>query len=237
MRDTSLASLDSQSRIGPGAGPAPSVSQAAAFAHAVNLRGYLVPEMVEAAREGRTNGRGDWKAFVACTGAPRSPQAVIAIHSPVFTHRRRLDYELVYSTVAVLGSEADARRFITIIASARARTCIEHDYRIWLYRLARRGSRLHFAHLALTRLPASVPATYRGLRAYDATAMRITAQARFTTRRGRRARFPIYAQGFAFAYGRAVIGLSAFTALRPYPDANQHFLEAALVGRAEAHAG
>jgi hypothetical protein len=236
IRDASLASLRSGSPIGPGAGPAPTMAQATTFAHAVNLRGYLLPGMTAVAREAPTKDRGGWEAFVGCTGELRSTRSVVAVHSPVFTYSGRLRYQLVYSTVTVLASEAQARRFISAIAGARAHSCIERDYRRWLHLAARRG-RFHSAHIALAALATPVPATYRGVGPYRATALRLTIDARYTTRRGRRAHLPIYAQGFAFAYGRAVVALSAFTAPRAFPDASQHFLEAALVGRTEAHAG
>src|SRR6202011_5908252 len=111
-----------------------------------------------------------------------SPRAVAAIHSPAFAYRRRRKYELVYSTVAVFRSQADARQLVAAVASARARACVERDYRRALRHTAATRGRLHLGRVALVALPTPVPSTYRGLGPYDAAALRITAQARYTTR-------------------------------------------------------
>jgi hypothetical protein len=46
---------------------------------------------------------------------------------------------------------------------------------------------------------------------------------------------PVYAEGFAFADGRAVVTLSVLTLVHRFPTANEQFLERQLVGRAEAN--
>ena len=59
------------------------------------------------------------------------------------------------------------------------------------------------------------PGPYRG------TALRLTLQSSYTTRRGRHLQLLFYLPAFAFAYGRAVIGLSVESLLRPFPQANE----------------
>ena len=46
---------------------------------------------------------------------------------------------------------------------------------------------------------------------------------------------PLYVEGFAFAYGRTVIDLTAESIFRPFPPANERYLMSGLVGRAEAN--
>jgi hypothetical protein len=46
---------------------------------------------------------------------------------------------------------------------------------------------------------------------------------------------PFYFEDFVFAYGRAVIGLSAESFLRPFTQANEQYVMSKLVGRAEAN--
>ncbi|MGH2854390.1 MAG: hypothetical protein ACRDLF_09400, partial [Solirubrobacteraceae bacterium] len=213
----------------------PSRAQATAYAHAVNLREYDVPGMMQIAPEGPTHDRGYWEAFVRCSGELRSVRAVAAIHSPIFGYRGRAQYESVYSTVAVLPSEASADRYVAILASARALHCIAHDYdQVLLGRSAAGRSRLNLGPIALKPLPTTTPSTYRGVGPYRGTAQRLTMQLSFRTRRGRHVRVPLYVEGAEFASGRAVIELTAATIARPFPDANEQYLLSALVGRAEA---
>jgi len=46
---------------------------------------------------------------------------------------------------------------------------------------------------------------------------------------------PLYIEYFAFAYGRAVIGLTTEASFAPFPQANEQYLMKMLVGRAEAN--
>jgi hypothetical protein len=230
---TNLATLTAAT--GAGSGLRLSGTQATAYAHAVNLRAYDVPELRQVAPEGPTRDRGYWEAFARCNGEPRSMRAVAAIHSPIFGYGGRARYELVYSTVAVLPSEAAADRYVATLASAHARHCIAHAYDLVLLgRTATERSRLNLGALTLKALPATAPSTYRSVGPYRGIAQRLTLQLSFTTRRGRHVRVPLYVEGAAFAHGPAVIGLTATTSFRRFPDASEQYLISALVGRAEA---
>ncbi len=228
LQDTSLAALPARPLTGAPATPA----QAAAYAHAVNLRGYDVPGMKPQAREGPLQDGGSWSAFAVCTGGLRSTRA-LAIHSPVFADGNRRDAQFVYSTVAVLPSSALASQFIETVEGARARACIERDDdRLLRAGLAARRLRAA-ASITLTRLPTATPRSYRGLGRYRA--VRLLAQVTYVTRRGARRQLPPYVEGFVFACGPAVVELTSVTYARRFPEANERFLEAVLVGAAEAN--
>jgi hypothetical protein len=251
LRDTSLASLTSGSAIGPRSGPPPTRAQAAAYASAVNVRSYDLPESVTVAGEGPTHDRGYWEAFARCSGRLRSMHAVVAIHSPAYSYPGYLRFESVYSTVTVLPSESAANRYLAVLESARARSCIASLYQRWLTGEVAKGSLLQLRRLTVTELPTSVPASYRGNWRYRAIALRLEIPVHYTpglrggaqipvdqtASQNRSAQFTLYIEGFAFAFGRAVVELTAFTTFHPFPQANQHFLESVLVGRAEAYAG
>jgi hypothetical protein len=213
----------------------PTRAEASAYAHAVNLHGYDVPGMSQVAPAGPTNDRGYWEAFVSCTGELRSAHALVAVRSPVFRYRDRLHTELVYSTVAVLPSSALARQYLAVLAGARARDCVVRRYGQALIDRTAGHSRLHPVRVTMTPLPTSAPASYRGPERYLATSPRLTILAGFTTARGRHAQLPLYTDGFVFVRGRAVVGLTAIAFVRPFPEVNERFLDATLVGRAEAN--
>jgi hypothetical protein len=234
-RATSLATLTASSSAQTHTSRPIAQAQARAYAHTVNLRGYDVPGMAQVAPEAPSEDRGYLGAFVRCTGELRSTQSVMAIHSPVFRYRGQLQYQSVYSTVAVFPSEGGADRYLAMLASARARTCIAHSYDRALLRRAAERKPLRLGRISATPLPSPAPASYRGLGPYRGTALRLTLQSGYTTRRGRRLQLPFYIEGFAFAYGRAVIGLTAESVIRPFAQANERYLMSKLVGRAEAN--
>ncbi len=233
---TNLATLSAGSSVQPGTSRSIMRARERAYAHAVNLRGYDVRGMTQVAPEGPIDDRGSWEAFVRCTGELRSTHTVVSIHSPIFTYSDRLRYQAVYSTVAVLPSERAADRYLAVLASARARACITHNYRRSLLGRAAERKPLRLGEIAAAPLLASAPTSYRGLGPYRGTALRLTIQSSYTTRRGRHVKLPFYFEAFAFAYGRAVIGLSAESFLRPFPQVNEQYLMKMLVGRAEANA-
>jgi hypothetical protein len=201
----------------------------------VNLRGYDVPEMTQVVPEGPTENRGSWEAFVRCTGELRSTHTVVSIHSPIFTYSHRLRFQSAYSTVAVLPSERAADRYLAVLASARARACITHNYRRLLLGRTAERKLLRLGQITAVPLPASAPTSYRGLGPYRGTALRLTIPSSYTTPRGRRVQLPIYFEYFVFAYGRDVIGLSAESFLRPFAQASEQYVMSKLVGRTEAN--
>jgi len=234
-RATNLATLPAGSSVQPSASRPTTRAQASAYAHAVNLRGYDVPGMTQVTPEGPTDDPGYWEAFGRCTGELRSTHTVVSIHSPIFIYRDRLRYRSAYSSVAVLPSEKVADRYVAVLASARARACITHSYgRLLLRRTAKREP-LSLGQVAVAPLPASVPTSYRGSGPYRGTALRLTIQSSYTTRRGRRVKFPFYFEDFVFAYGRDVIGLTTASSLNHFLQANEQYLMKVLVGRAEAN--
>jgi hypothetical protein len=243
LGSTSLASLARLPRAsGPGAPP--NRAQAIAYAHAVNLRGYHVPGMTAIAPERPAGDRDFWEALARCTSAARSIRPVAAIRSPLFRYAGAGRYEVVYSTVAVFPSGALAARYLATVATARARSCIARAYRRRGQLSAAAGGAGAAAGDAtrltgVTALPLAtpVPRSYRGVGPYRATALRLAMQASYPTRRGRRAQLPLYIEGFVFVDGRAVVELASLALPRPFPQANERFLETTLVGRAEANTG
>jgi len=232
---TNLATLSAGSSVQPSASLTFSRARTRAYPQAVNLRGYDVPEMTQVAPEGPIEDRGSWEAFVRCTGELRSTHTFVSIHSPIFTYGHRLRFQSAYSTVAVLPSERAADRYVAVLASARARACITHNYRRLLLGRTAESKSLSLGQVTAAPLPASAPTSYRGVGPYRGTALRLTIQTSYTTRRGRRVQLPFYFEDFVFAYGRAVIGLSAESFLRPFTQANEQYVMSKLVGRAEAN--
>jgi hypothetical protein len=232
---TNLATLSAGSSVQPNTSLTFSRARTRAYAHAVNLRGYDVPGMTQVTPEGPIDDRGSWEAFVRCTGELRSTHTVVSIHSPIFTYSDRLRFQSAYSTVAVLPTERAADRYLAVLASARARACITHNYRRSLLGRAAERKPLRLGQIAATPLPAPAPTSYRGLGPYRGTALRLTIQSSYTTHRGRRVQLPFYFEDFVSAYGRDVIGLTTESSLSPFPQANQQYLMKMLVGRAEAN--
>jgi hypothetical protein len=230
-----LATFSAGSSVQPSTSRPITRPQARIYAHAVNLRGYDLPGMTQVAPEGPTGGRGYWEAFARCTGEPRFAHIVATIQSPTFRYSGRREDESVYSTVAVLQSEAAANLFIEVLASARARMCITRNYDQSLLHHAAARKSLHLGRLAITPLGAPAPTSYRGPGPYRATALRLTIQGSYTIRRDRRVRLPLYTEAFAFASGRAVVELIAESIFRPFPQADEQYLMKVLVGRAEAN--
>lgn|GEM_PF-1763482 len=234
-RATNLATLTTSPSVQPSTSRTIARAQARAYARAVNLRHYDLPGMAEVAPERPTEVRGYWEAFVRCTGELRSTHAVEDIDSPVFSSRGRLQYDVVVSTVAALPSEAVANGYLDVLASARARACIAHSYgRLLLGRAAERNL-LRVARISATPLPDSAPTSYRGLGPYRGTALRLTIPSSYTTRRGRHVQLPFYIDEFAFAYGRALIVLTAESVSHPFSQEDEQYLMSKLVGRAEAN--
>ena len=87
----------------------------------------------------------------------------------------------------------------------------------------------------LAYLPAVTPRSFRDLAAFHAIALRASAAIDRTTRRGRPYRVPLYAEGFVFVYGRAIVELSAFTLGYEFPNAYARFLQSLLVGATQAN--
>jgi hypothetical protein len=233
-RATNLATLPAGSSAQPGASRPITLARARIYAHAVNLRGYDVPDMTQVVPEGRIDARGNWEAFVRCTGELRSTHTLVSIHSPIFTYGHRLRFQSAYSTVAVLPSERAADRYVAVLASARARACITNGYSRSLLRRTAERKPLSLGQVAAAPLPASAPPSYRGPGPYRATALRLTIPGSYTTRRGRRVQLPFYFEDFVFAYGRAVISFTTGSSLSPFMQANEQYVMSKLVGRAEA---
>jgi hypothetical protein len=231
---TSLATLAGP-YTGARARRAPTTAQARAYASAVNLRSDELPGARQIAPEGAAGNGGDWHAFSRCTGELRSLHLVDAVHSPIFRYRGRSQYELVYSIVSVLPSEALATRYIAVVSSERARACITSRYDRWLARLTGTRKGPQASRFTVTPLPNAAPTRYRGPGPYRGAGLRLAMDASYTTRRGRRRHLPVYFEGWAFAYGRAVVELATFTLLRPFPPANEQYLLSDLVGRAETN--
>jgi hypothetical protein len=234
-RATNLATLADDSRARSSVTAVAAREQARRYARAVNLRGYDAPEMVATTREGPTGEHAAWNTFVRCTGEPRSSRSVADIQSPVFVSRSRRQDATLASTVAVLPSDAAASGDLDVLASKRARECIRRIYsRSSFSREAARG-KLRIARISAAPLPDPAPVSYRGPRQYLAAAIRVTIEARYTTRRGRRVQVPIYIDDFSFAYGRAVVALAAESLAYPFSHAGERYLITKLVGRAQVN--
>ncbi len=225
-------------------GPPPSATAAAAYGHAVNLRGYLLPGASAIAPEAPAVDRGYWQVFARCSGPAGSPGVLASIRSPLFRTRRadryNLVYSVVYSAVLVFPGDVPAARYLTALASPRARDCLAGSFRRLARRLASKsaapsGDRVRLGHIAATAPATPTPRSYRGGAPYRATALRLSMQATYRTRRGRLVQVPFYLEDFLFADGPAVVELVSQSLWHPAWRAEERFLEASLVGRAEAH--
>jgi hypothetical protein len=211
-------------------------AQVSRYARAVNIHGYDVPGMTAVTRERATENLGYWREFARCDGERTSTHSFEASGSPIFRYAGRLDEGSVSSVVAVFSNETDADRYLAALASARARSCVVRSYERRL--LSRHRQRdLRAGRLVAEPLPAATPASYRGLGPYRGAALRFTTPISYTTRRGRRAQLDSYVEGFVFACGRAVIGLTAESEFRPLAEPTEQYLLRMLVGRAEAYEG
>jgi hypothetical protein len=237
LSNTSLPVLASGATAAAGASSSPASStptpgQVTAYAHAVNLRGYDVPAMAALTGEGSAEDRRSWDSFAACAGAPRSARVLAVIHSPEFGDgiRGRL-----YSIVAVLPSADAAGSYMAALEGARARGCLASNYRRSL--LASRGADglRSVGPLTFTSLPTPVPKDYRSALPYHAVDLRGSTPAYYVSRLGRHYTFRLYAQGFAFVYGRAIVELASATLSRPLEAEEESFLEERLVGAAQAN--
>jgi hypothetical protein len=220
-------------------GAPPSRAQAIAYAHAVNLRGYHVPRMSEIAREGPASDRDYWEGLAHCTGELRATRAVAAIRSPLFRDERGDRYEVVYSTVVVFADTALADRYFAALAAPRARSCIVRAFRrrspsSAVFGGAGASLSMSLASIAAAPLATPVPSSYRVGVPYRATALRLAMQAGYRTHSGRRAKLPLFIRGYAFTAGRAVVELTSLALPQELSAASQSYLEATLVGRAEA---
>jgi hypothetical protein len=233
LRDTSLAELGPSPATAAGGPSPPTAAQASAYAHAVNLRGYDVPGRTLQAPEGPLRDPGYWSAFARCTGGLRSIHPVAAIHSPLFAYASRREGELLYSTVAVLPSSGLASRFIATLESARARACVIRGYEGLLGGRAATSGVRAAGPTRLTRLATVAPPSYRGPGPYRA--VRLIDRLAFVSSRGRRRRLALYVEGFVFARGPAVVELSSVSFVHPFRESDERFLEALLVGSAEAN--
>jgi hypothetical protein len=229
--DTSLARLPRRAA----AGPTPSAAQGRAYARVVNLRALDLPGLLAVGGEGPTDDRGYWESFARCTGALRSGRSLTAIHSPEFASPNGERHELVYSTVAVVPTAALASRYATVIESERARACVARTFGRSLLASAGGGGLHHLGRLTVTRLPTPMPPSYVSALPYRAVALRVSTQALYVARGGRRYRFPLYIQGFLFVHGREIVELTAITAGAAFSSASERFLEGQLVGSAEAN--
>jgi hypothetical protein len=204
------------------------------------LRGYLLPGASAIEPEAPAIDRGYSQVVARCSEPAGSPRVLAAIRSPLFRTRGANRDELVSSAVVVFPGDAPAARYLTALASPRARDCLAG----YLRRLARglaskraepSGDRVRLVHIAATAPATPTPRSYRGDAPYRATALRLAMQIAYRTRRGRRAQVPFYLEDFLFADGPAVVELASQSLGHPFWRADERFLEAALVGRAEAH--
>jgi hypothetical protein len=239
LEASSLAALPRSPRAAA-LGPSPSAAAAADYGYAVNLRGYLVPDAHAIAPEAPVVDSEYWQAFAHCNGAAGSPRVLASIRSPLFRMGSADHYDLVYSAVVVFPGDAPAERYLSAASSPRARECLASYYRRHTRGLASKRAEASEDQVRIGRITATAPTTptpdtYRGEAPYRATALRVELQATYRTRRGRRVQVPFYLEGFLFADGPAVIELSSQSLGHPFWQTDERFLEATLVGRAEAH--
>ncbi len=232
-RPPDLATLVVGGSAGPGSSRPVSRERASAYAHAVNLHGYDVPEMTAVTREGIPEGVGYWGELARCAGE-RGLGSSATGESPVFRFGGRVQGGFLYSTVTVFASDADAQRYLAALASARAGSCLARSYQRRLVNRHSQGS-IRIGRVVANALPAPVPTSYRGFGPYRGTALRLTIPISYSSRRGERAQLDSYVEGFAFAYGRAVVGLAAQGESRPFSSADEEYLVRQLVGRSEAY--
>jgi hypothetical protein len=211
-------------------------AQATAYVRAVSLRPYDLSYMTEV-QPAATRRAGSEQSYRAMClpGAPSSAGAGRA--SPLFAFRRGLQQQTVQSAAVLMASDAAAARYVAAVRRIFAGPCARSFFRQALAAAARSRSRVRLGGLLVGPEQVRAPDTYTGTWPYRAAAGRVSFQVSFTTRRGRRLRLRYYAEGFLFAYRRALVQLSITSTGAPLPQANRRYLESVLVGRAEARWG
>ena len=104
-------------------GSAPSGAQALAFARAVNLRATDAPSMTVDAREKPAPRAPGELAFARCEGGVSPADFLVDMRSALFWVERGHRWSAFRSRVAVMRSEALARRNVDALASARGVRC------------------------------------------------------------------------------------------------------------------
>jgi hypothetical protein len=206
--------------------PAPTLSQALAYAQAVNLSSSDLPGMILVKPETRNTAHPS-DAFARCTGGVSPGQRVAEVFSALFKGGPAVVRERVFlrveSTVTVMPSAALAEQEMAADASARGRACLLHD---WQRLFAGRTTELlRYGAVTAVQLPASAPRTH------GAHGVRLILQAT-VTRSG--AQVPRYIDDLEFASGPAEVLLSVTSTPRPLPQATEQLLLSVLAGRALA---
>lgn len=227
---STLTSTDTAAR--PASATPLTKTDAAAFAHEVNLKPSDVPGMVSTSSEREGKQPGARAAGVCDVGEPR--HNVAYIHSPSFKRGRGLRFTEIASDVAVAPTSILADR---LLAEARAedsnpvtRACIKKFYARAFAKGSKRSS-TSLVHLGLGRASTSAvqPATPRsfGLR------IEIPLSITFTGASGA-IRDDIQVEILGFVSGRAEVALSAVTAGSTLSATNDDRLLSLLYARASA---
>jgi len=199
-------------------------AKAAAFAHAVNLQGadLLGMSPLEPEHERQTRNR----ALEHCVGI-NTALRIVNVDSAKFASVVDAQHEQIRSSVEVLPNAALAARNDAAAQSRRAISCAERFFPRELPKT--NGSRVHFGHMRITRLPNPWPGVAGSFGIRVAVPILGVPTAVESTQ-------PVlYIDGFSFLAGPAEISMVATAFPQPVSEEVEARLAGLLYSRANAH--
>ena len=212
---------------GPGASTAipPTKALAVVYAHAVNLQPGDLPGMTVTQSEQEV-APSETTPVQSCAGIGNLAQPITKTDSAKFTGISGSQHEEIRSNVEVMPTTALAAQKNAAEQSARAISCAE---RLLLPKLnALSGSRVHFGHVALARLPDPLPGVD------GAIGLRISAPVLGVPTAIEPSQPTFYIDAFAFLSGPAEVSMVATAFPNPVPAQTEKRLLDLLHSRSSA---
>jgi hypothetical protein len=203
----------------------PTKSQAMAYAHAVNLQPGDLPgtTVTEQAHEVAPRAMTPTQA---CDGLGNLARPIAKVDSAKFVGISGSQHDEIRSNVEVMPTTVLAAQKNAAEVSSRAISCVE---RLILPKLeAANGSRVHFGHATITRLPDPLPGVT------GAVGIRIAAPILGVPTAIEPEQPTFYIDAFAFLSGPAEVSMAATAFPKPVPAASETRLLALLHSRASA---
>ena len=209
------------------AGTAPLITNAAEYAHTVNLSGSDLPEMTQAAAEAPAPApTAEGSAFARCDGESSPAGRVAEIQSAEFSAGRGASGKVLRSVVEVLPSPAVAARNL---AAFQSRIGVQCYVRFLEAANKRRPGALRFGHTHMSSLPNPLAGEAPSF------ARRVKNILHGAGAGGRPIAIAVYHDTYAFVQGSAEVELLATGFSSPVPLPTEQRLVELLYSRATVH--